>query len=278
MLPGANAVRGILDELNNRFARDYAAALQELEDGANTKLDDLLGELSEEELDYLLTTIRARRGLLSIGAAYGNEVVATSKQILAFGGAGIGLAAAFLQRLSEVPPFILKTVAVVALFYGNLILLSLYIIFSFSWQARFRYPFLYFKRIGNTVPFFYYQAISSDTPRSMFQSGEVKYKAASLYASDLVKFVRYHVDSVVSEEDVAADSADDSSPVRRSLLRAKRRIVRDEIQQYFLVVSYQGYVNQFEVKMNNHFLFGVIGATLGALLISGVMFFRWMFL
>jgi hypothetical protein len=274
MMPGANAFLGIYDELTNRFGRDYAAALENLEDGANSDLDRLLAELTEAELDFLLTTIRARRGLLSIGAAYGNEVVATSKQILAFGGAGIGLAAAFLQRLSEVPPFILKTVAVVALFYGNLILLSLYIIFSFSWQARFRYPFLYFKRIGNTVPFFYYQAISPDTPRSLFQTKDEKGKAAMLYATDLVKFVRYHVDSVKSEQEVAPDSADDSSPVRPSLLRAKRRIVRDEIQQYFLVVSYQGYVNQFEIKMNNHFLYGIIGAIAGALLIAGVMFFR----
>jgi hypothetical protein len=272
MMPGANPFSGIYDELTNSFGRDYAAALENLEDGADRDLDKLLAELSEEELDYLLTTIRARRGLLSIGAAYGNEVVATSKQILAFGGAGIGLAAAFLQRLFEVPPFILKTVAVVALFYGNLILLSLYIIFSFSWQARFRYPFLYFKRIGNTVPFFYYQAISADTPKSMFQSGAVKYEAAKFYQDDLVKFIRYHVDSVRSEEEVAPDSADDGSPVRSSLLRAKRRIVRDEIQQYFLVVSYQGYVNQFEIRMNNHFLYGITSATAAALVIAMVMF------
>ena len=141
-LPGAAAIGGFIDELTNRFGRDHVVALDQIESTADAEIEALLRPLSKEDLEDLLATIRARRGLLSVGAAYGNEVVATAKQILAFGGAGIGLAAAFLQKLTEVPPLILKCVAVVGLFYGNLILLSLYIIFSFAWQARFRYPFL----------------------------------------------------------------------------------------------------------------------------------------
>jgi hypothetical protein len=271
-LPGADAVQGFIDELTNRFARDHIEALDEIEDSANSEIDALLRTLPKEELDELLTTIRARRGLLSVGAAYGNEVVATAKQILAFGGAGIGLAAAFVQKLAEVPPSILKGVAVVALFYGNLILLSLYIIFSFAWQARFRYPFLYFTRIGNTVPFFYYQAISPETPRSMFQSGATKETAARLYAGDFVRFVRYHISSLISDQDVSNDQVVDTSRKDSARLEAKRRVVRDEIQQYFLILSYQGYVNQYEVRMNNDFLYGLIGATVGAVALGIVMF------
>jgi hypothetical protein len=271
-LPGSNAVRGFIDELTNRFGRDHIVALDRIEETADSAIEALLRPLSKEELDDLLTTIRARRGLLSVGAAYGNEVVATAKQILAFGGAGIGLAAAFLQRLTEVPPFILKGVAIVALFYGNLILLSLYIIFSFAWQARFRYPFLYFTRIGNTVPFFYYKAISPDTPRSMFQSGATKETAARLYAADFVQFVRYHIPGLLSDQNVSAGSTVDTSTKDSACLEAKRRVVRDEIQQYFLILSYQGYVNQYEVRMNNDFLYGLIGATVAAVVLGIVMF------
>jgi len=272
ILPGARAGRGFIDELTSRFGRAHITALDQIEDTANSEIETLLGSLSREELDELLATIRARRGLLSVGAAYGNEVVATSKQILAFGGAGIGLAAAFLQKLTEVPPLILKGVAVVAFFYGNLILLSLYIIFCFAWQARFRYPFLYFDRIGNTVPFFYYKAISPDTPRSMFQSATAKETAARFYASDLVRFVRYHI-----PEPLSGQKANPSLTVAKSMresarLETTRRVVRDEIQQYFLILSYQGYVNQYEVRMNNDFLYGLIGAALAAALIGMVMF------
>jgi hypothetical protein len=271
-LPGARAVQGFIDELVNRFGRDHVLALHKIEDHANSEIDALLSTLAANELEELLTTIRARRGLLSVGAAYGNEVVATAKQILAFGGAGIGLAAAFLQRLTEVPPEILKVVAVVALFYGNLVLLSLYIIFSFAWQARFRYPFLYFSRIGNTVPFFYYQAISPDTPRSMFQSGPEKELSAKLYASDFVRFVRYHVPGLTASQNGNPDSTGGTSSKDSALLEAKRLIVRDEIQQYFLILSYQGYVNQYEVRMNNDFLYGLIGATVAAIALGAVMF------
>jgi hypothetical protein len=270
-LPGANAVQGFIDELTNRFARDHIVALNEIEDSTNSEIERLLQTLPKKELDELLTTIRARRGLLSVGAAYGNEVIATAKQILAFGGAGIGLAAAFLQKLTEVPPSILKGVALVALFYGNLILLSLYIIFSFAWQARFRYPFLYFTRIGNTVPFFYYQAISPDTPRSMFQSGATKETAARLYAADFVRFVRHHIPTLISGQDVTGQIVDTSTK-ESARLEAKRRVVRDEIQQYFLILSYQGYINQYEVRMNNDFLYGLIGATVGAVALGIVMF------
>ena len=271
-LPGANAVHGFIDELTNRFGRDHLVALHEIEGNADSEIEAILRALSKEELDDLLTTIRARRGLLSVGAAYGNEVVATAKQILAFGGAGIGLAAAFFQRLTEVPPLILKSVAVVALFYGNLILLSLYIIFSFAWQARFRYPFLYFTRIGNTVPFFYYQAISPDTPRSMFQDGPTKEIAARLYAADFVRFVRYHIPALVSDQNVSTDTTVDTSTKESTSLEATRRVVRDEIQQYFLILSYQGYVNQYEVRMNNDFLYGLIGAAVAAVALGILMF------
>ena len=41
--------------------------------------------------------------------------------------------------------------------------------------------------------------------------------------------------------------------------KVKRHLIRDELQQYFLILSYQGYVNQYEVKMNNQFLYGLIG-------------------
>ena len=157
---------------------------------------------------------------------------------------------------------------VAVLFYVDLIGLSLYTIFGFTWQTRFRYPFLYFRKIGNTVPFFYYQAVSPETPRSMFQTTDEKIFAADLYAEDLVRFLQHIVPEMKlggkrnASEDRFIDSETPQAEENPEL-RLKRRMVRDELQQYFLLISYQGYVNQYEVKMNNQFLYGLI-ASVGA--------------
>src|ERR1700687_1291018 len=172
--PSSNCLLGFFDELSSRFSSKYGSAVEAIEDEAEGKIDSILARISPAELEELLKTVRDRRGLVSVDAAYGNEIISISKQILSFGGAGIGLAAAFSHNLAELPVFIVKSMGVAILFYANLIGLSLFTIFGFIWQSRFRYPFLYFRRIGNTVPFFYYQAISPETPRSIFQTAAEK--------------------------------------------------------------------------------------------------------
>ncbi len=254
----------IRDELTARFPRIYVDELEHIEKEAEETLESVLGGLSSSQLQGLLEIIRYRRGMISTSAAYGNEVVSISKQILAFGGAGIGLVAAFSHNLAELPSPILKSLGVAALFYFNLIVLSLITILEFVWITRYRYPFLYFKRIGNTIPFFYYQAISPEVPRSEFQTSKEKLLASELYGKDLINFVRHLIP--YSEETPENDE--------EVQLRLRRREVRDELQQYFLLISYQGYVNQFEVRMNNAFLYGLIAAILSAVAVAVFAFFK----
>ncbi len=83
-------LKGIWDELTTQFPRMCVDQLEEMEKETEETVDSLLGGLSSSQLKELLETVRYRRGVISTSAAYGNEVVSISKQILAFGGAGIG--------------------------------------------------------------------------------------------------------------------------------------------------------------------------------------------
>jgi hypothetical protein len=269
-----DAILGVLDEFTERFYRRYSAELDSIETPTAVEIDAALSNLSLEQLGVLKTAIRDHRSLLVTNPAYGNEIIAISKQILAFGGAGIGLAAAFSQKVAEIPPTALFIAGVIAIFYVNLVLLSLSTIFVFVWQSRFRYPFLYFRKIGNAFPFFYYQSISPETPRQTFQTADQKMNAAKLYATDLIRFLSYHLDNyvpAVPARNAAKDAANEPSAEDA---KVRRRLVRDELQQYFLILSYQGYVNQYEVKMNNQFLYGLIGSTAGAVAIAIVIWLK----
>jgi hypothetical protein len=77
-------------------------------------------------------------------------VVGICKQVLAFGIAGIALAVGFLDKLKTVPLGAQKLLAVIGVFYVELLLCSLFVLIMYTLQSRFRYPFLYFDRIGNT--------------------------------------------------------------------------------------------------------------------------------
>jgi hypothetical protein len=250
-------VLGLWDELTDRFGAAKGDELAKIEQDAEQTIESEFAKLNPQELASLVGSLRERRKLVTTGAAYANEVVATSKQILTFGGAGIGLAAAFSRELATLPPALLAIIASAALFYLNLIALSLYTLFSYLWQARFRYPFLYFNKIGNTMPNFYYSALSPSTPRHTFQTAEEKLVAAELYAKDLEAFLRYMIptrDAAKPAEDAAA----------KLWVDGNSRAARDELQQYFLLLSYQGYVNQYEVRLTNQFLYGLVSSAIAA--------------
>lgn len=269
-------LRGFIDELLEAFPRDYGQKLDEVESPTANTIDELVKGLTEDQLKVLLETVRERRGLIDTNAAYGNEVVSTSKQILAFGGAGIGLVAAAAPKLADMPPLFLKMLGLAALFYLNLTGLSLFTILRFVWVSRFRYPFLYLRKIGNTIPFFYYQAISSEVPRSTLQTAEEKYLAVKLYAKDFVEFVKHLIPDSSVAPAVSGypqlEQLEASVEIEKADVRLKRRVVRDELQQYFLLISYQGYVNQFEVRMNNQFFYGV-SASIAATVVLAIYVF-----
>ena len=266
-------VAGFFDEIGNRFGRKFQKKLETLEESTDREVEAQLVGLTHTQLTHLGERIKECRERVSVGAAYDNEVVAISKQILAFGIAGVAFTAAFARDISSLPAAVIDVVAASALFYFNLLLLSLYTLFSFVWQSRFRYPFLYFSLIGNTRPYFYYASIAPNTRRATFQTAEEKMLGAELYAKDLLEFVRLH--TVPTEEAAKAAGGREGATETREggeaaalleeKLRGKRREIRADLQQYFLLISYQGYVNQYEVRLNNHFLYGLVGSSVVAL-------------
>jgi hypothetical protein len=110
-------------------------------------------------------------------------------------------------------------------------------------QARFRYPFLYFKNIGNAWPYFYYASISAETPRLLFPTRASHQAGGVLYGEDFVRFARHSIEETPAER------------------------ARVELQQYFLLLAYQGYVNQFSLRLANWFLYGLVGVLLSTLVI-----------
>jgi hypothetical protein len=108
-------------------------------------------------------------------------------------------------------------------------------------QARFRYPSLYFENIGNAWPFFYYATITP-VARAPIQSASQRFVAAAAYAKDFASFS----ERVLKEE-------------------PKERL-RAELQQYFLLMSYQGYVHQFSLRLASIFIYGFTGAVCTAVL------------
>jgi len=191
----------------------------------------------------LLDSIKARREKLSLSSGITTPIIGISQQMLAFGGAGIALTIGFIDKVRRFEPIVQKSLAVVGIFYSELILLSLVVLILYMLQARFRYPSIYFDKIGNAWPFFYYAGITP-VSRNPLQSSKTRFDASVAYATDFVRFC----DRVL----------DETSQDR----------LRFELQQYFLLMSYQAYVHQFALRLASLFMYGFIGAVAAA----GVMF------
>jgi hypothetical protein len=54
----------------------------------------------------------------------------------------------------------------------------------------------------------------------------------------------------------------------RCLGEDKREQLRIELQQYYLLIAYQGYVHQFGLRLANTFLYGFVGSIVAALALT----------
>ena len=238
----------------------FRTCINELEDSTEKEINYSLSTFDAKQLEEFIELVRHRKGQIDVSPAYGNEVVSISKQILSFGAAGLAFVAAFARDISSLPEEFVLPISFIGLLYFNLVLLSLFIIFLFLYQSRFRYPFLYLKSMGNAIPYFYYRAMSANIPYWFFQTKDNKMKAIEIYLNDLKKFTKYTVESV-------GDAQNEES---ENNLNALKRQAKDELQQYFLLISYQGYVNQYEVRINNYFIYGIVGSV-ASLIILGII-------
>jgi hypothetical protein len=189
----------------------------------------------------LIDVIKDRRSRLSLSSGITSEIVGICQQILAFGAAGVALTVGFMDKVRQFSVPVQKLLAIVGIFYAELVFISLLVLIWYMLQARFRYPSLYFDQIGNAWPFFYY-ALITPVVRWPIQFANQRFGAATSYAKDLVTFTKKVLEETTAER------------------------LRNELQQYFLLLSYQGYVHQFSLRLASLFMYGFLGALSSALI------------
>jgi len=232
---------------------DWSTIFVSLEEKTSAYVDSLIESSVKEEdgvstvlptIPTMINVIKERREKLALSSSSTDQVVGICKQILAFGAAGLALSVGFSDKIHTFGIRVQQLIALTGIFYVELVLLSLVVLVWYLLQAHFRYPFLYFKKIGNAWPYFYYSSISRDVGRSPVQDATIRAEAGFSYAEDFVKF---------------SDACLKETPKDR---------LRAELQQYFVLISYQGYVQQFALRLSNIFFYGFVGAVLSSLLIG----------
>jgi len=235
-------VSAIVDNALRAPTLDVATILPLIEAKISPFLNRVVDAVPSNDLDNVIKLVRDRRNGLPLSTGITDQIVGISQQLLAFGAAGFALAIGFLDKIRSFSVPVQKYFAVFGIFYLELIIVSLTLLIVYMLQARFRYPFLYFKEIGNAWPFFYYSSISP-VSRCELQSRRARLRASEIYAKDLVVFTT------------------------KCVTETKPAQLRNELQQYFLLMSFQGYVNQFSLRLASLFTYGFTGAAATAILL-----------
>jgi hypothetical protein len=231
---------------------DWESVFNALEEKASSYVDGLIGSTVSEDdkasepaskTSLIIDVIKARREKLALTSSTTDQIVGICKQILAFGAAGLALSVGFSEKLHTLNTGIQKVIVLTGIFYVELVVISLVVLVCYLLQAHFRYPFLYFKKIGNAWPYFYYASVSREVSRFPIQTARKRVLAGKKYAEDFVRFAE------------------------RCLNETPKDRLRTELQQYFLLISYQGYVQQFSLRLANLFFYGFVGAALSTTLI-----------
>lgn len=225
------------------MSQDYRTNLPAIDEETDVKISELLSGIAKHECNLakptaaeILTRIRSRRDKIPLSSSTTDRILGICTTLLGFGAAGLGLSVGFLDKLRQLDPLTQKIIVAAGTVYFELVLVSLMVLVLYLSQARFRYPYLYFKKIGNTWPWFYYATVSPDVSRNPFQGSEARLNAAQLFARDFVAFSRAAIEETTADE------------------------VRNELQQYYLLLAYQGYAHQFSLRLTNLFLYGLIGS------------------
>ncbi len=229
-----------------KWFSDWTVLFSPIEDVTDAFVNKRVDEFNGKP-DEIINIIKGRRERLSLSSGITNQIVSICQQILAFGAAGVALTVGFIDKIKQFSILVQKSLAVVGILYTELVFLSLLVLIWYMLQARFRYPSLYFEKIGNAWPFFYYATITPVT-RAPIQTAGQRFAAAVSYAVDFAGFT----EKVLKEE-----------PKQR---------VRAELQQYFLLMSYQAYVHQFSLRLASMFTYGFVGAVGTAVILFAALF------
>lgn len=179
---------------------DYRDRLGPIDDQTDAEVTTLLNSLDESSCKDVLKRIRSRRDNLSLSSESTHHVLGVCGQLLGLGAAGLALSVEFFDKIRQFEPLVQKIVVSVGIVYIELVLVSLLVLILYMLHARFRYPFLYFRKIGNTWPWFYYTTISPNVSRRAVQTPQELLHAADRYAGDFLEFSRKAISETHSDE------------------------------------------------------------------------------
>jgi hypothetical protein len=244
-------VKVIVGSLRPWSRPDWSTIFDQVDEKASQYVDQQIDtslKVSDDavptEASTLIDIIKSRRERLALSSSTTEQIIGISKQILAFGAAGLALSLGFGDKIHTFSTPAQKLITLTAIFYIELVLLSLITLIWYLLQTHFRYPFLYLKKIGNVWPYFYYSSIDRKVNRFPIQTAKTRVTDGARYAEDFLKF---------------SDACLNETPKQR---------LRAELQQYFLLISYQGYVQQFALRLANLFFYGFVGSAVSTLILS----------
>lgn len=247
---GEKKIETYIDALNEKLGDkglSYDEKIQLIDNECNRYIDKIISKFckskSPQELEDIKNQISDYRKNLGLNTGITEPIIGICRQILAFGAAGFALSLGFLDSLDDFNITPKKYIAIAGIYYLQLMVVSIYILILYISQARFRYPFLQFEKIGNSWPFFYYATISNKVPYGVFQSKKSSLLANILYARDLLRYV--------------GNATSDNTIAR----------IKKELLQHFLLISLQAYLHQQSLKLANSFIYGFAGATIALIII-----------
>lgn len=136
-----------------------------------------------------------------------------------------------------------------SLFYPLMVVMlgAVLIVITYFAQARFRYPFVYYKQLGNSWRWFYYGNIRADTPEGEFfyRNQQYQRRYATNYADDLEQYVRRYVEDPLQQQIV------------------------DDLRQLFLLMSHDRYKQKFKQHLVHAVLY--TGLAAAAAFVGGVL-------
>ena len=151
----------------------------------------------------------------------------SSLQIIGFVLVIFSLALTGLDKITTWSPVVLMVLLSLAFSLVVAAIGSTIIVVAYFAQARFRYPFIYYRQLGNSWRWFYYANIKGDTPEGGFIYRTRRYQRlyAQNYADGLASYVAKYVNDPPHQQ------------------------AADDLRQLFLQMAHDRYKQRFKQHM-----------------------------
>jgi hypothetical protein len=226
----ADKLRALADELRRRPSEDLLALRSDV----------------KEMIDFV-----TKRGDAADAERF--KYLQSSLQIIGFVLVVFSLVLTGLDKSSGLSASVLVVILSVGLSLSVAVAGALIVILMYFAQARFRYPFIYYRQLGNAWRWFYYGNVKANTPEGEFfyRNKEYQQTFAQNYASDLERYASRYVN--------------DSPPEQ----------ILEDLRQLFLLNEHDRYKQRFKSHMVHACLYtacaaitAFVGGIIGSLFVQ----------